>query len=252
MQKSAFAAAAYQGARGRQEDYCGFYSAEGAVLVVLADGMGGHPGGLEAAETAVGVFVGEYEKAAKNANGAPLLSLDMLHSANAAIAAEAKKEKSLAGMGCTFIAALVRKGGMEWISVGDSLLYLFSGGRLQKLNDDHTVGGVLDKRAAEGKITPAEAADIPMRGALYSALTGRDIPLVDHRFVNFDSDDALVVAASDGLLTLTETEMETRLQKTRGKNAEIIAADLIEQTKSRRAPKQDNVTVAVVAPSFLE
>lgn len=248
MSAKVYAAAVIQGDRERQEDYHRFYPvpAGGAVLAVLADGMGGHPGGAEAAKVAVDAFVDAYQ-VAEQTTVAPQLSDDMLQAANAAIAEEARNNKQLAGMGCTLVAALIGKSEMQWISVGDSLLYLFVGGRLQKLNADHTIGGVLDKEVREGKTTPEEAAQMaPMRHALYSVLTGGRIRLVDSNSIDFDSDGAFVVAASDGLLSLAHGEIESCLCSLPSTNAQAAAEELIKRVKSARAAGQDNATVLVV------
>lgn len=214
-----------QGRRERQEDFYAFCpTEEGAVLAVVADGMGGHPGGAEAAQVAVTAFVGAYTLEAEKASIAPPLSLDMLHTANRAVAKEAKANPKLAGMGCTLIAALVRDAGMEWISVGDSLLYLFSDGQLAKLNEDHSVNGVL-----------------------HSALTGRDMRKIDHSAVEFPRGNVLVVAASDGILTLDECEIASVINTAKAQGADAVARGLIEETQSRRAPYQDNTTILAVA-----
>lgn len=222
-----FAAAAIQGKRERQEDcYKICPTAERAVLAVLADGMGGHPGGAEAAQLAVDAFVDAYTSASAKTNAAPRLSMEMLRAANRAVAQEADNNAQLAGMGCTLIAALVRRDMLEWISIGDSLLYLFSGGRLQKLNEDHSVDG-----------------------ALTSALTGRELGEVDHNTAAITADKSLVVAASDGILTLDAAEIEECIRAGQKKDTAAAAYDLLAETASRREPYQDNATVVVIDPA---
>lgn len=247
------AAAVIQGDRERQEDYHRFYPvpAGGAVLAVLADGMGGHPGGAEAAKTAVDAFVNSYAAAQTETSPVPALSEEMTNAANAAVANEAKKNKHLAGMGCTLIAALIRKSEMQWISIGDSLLYLFSGGRLQKLNEEHSFGVALDKAAREGRTTPEEASQHPMRHALYSVVTGDEIRLVDTGKIGFESDDALIVAASDGLLSLARGEAEDCLRSVQSRGAAAAADELIGRVEARNAPGQDNTTVLIIEPGLL-
>ena len=221
-----FAAAAIQGQRERQEDVYKIYGTVGkTVLAVLADGMGGHPGGAEAAQVAVDAFVGAYKSAAAGASVAPPISMDMLQAANRAVAKEAENNKHLAGMGCTLVAALVRRDMLEWISIGDSLLYLFAGGRLQKLNADHSVDG-----------------------ALTSALMGRELGDVDHNTVAIPSDESLVVAATDGILTLDAREIEECVAAHRA-GVSAVAHNLMAEIVSREDPYQDNAAVLVVAPT---
>ena len=252
MPEKVCAAAVIQGDRERQEDYHRFYSvpAGGAVLAVLADGMGGHPGGAEAAKVAVDAFVDAYQ-VAEQTTVAPQLSDNMLQASNTAVAEEARNNKQLAGMGCTLVAALIGKNKMQWISVGDSLLYLFAGGRLQKLNEEHSFGVALDKAAREGRTTPEEASQHPMRHALYSVVTGDEIRLVDTGKIGFESDDALIVAASDGLLSLARGEAEDCLRSVQSRGAAAAADELIGRVEARNAPGQDNTTVLIIEPGLL-
>ena len=67
IQGRQFAARASRGARPYQEDEFGFYSdldesdaRPHDLLMVVADGMGGHKGGAHASATAVERFIGSY------------------------------------------------------------------------------------------------------------------------------------------------------------------------------------------------
>ncbi len=65
---------------------------------------------------------------------------------------------------------------MEWISVGDSPLFLFREGTLHRLNADHSLSPLIDARADRGEITREEAENHPDRHTLQAALLG--MPLV--------------------------------------------------------------------------
>jgi serine/threonine protein phosphatase PrpC len=54
------------------------------------------------------------------------------------------------GMGGTVVATSLVDGGLQWVSVGDSLLYLLRDGMLKRLNDDHSMGPQIDLMAATG------------------------------------------------------------------------------------------------------
>ena len=105
-------------------------SLEGAagLLAVLADGMGGMPGGERASRTAVRGFIDGYlqENAAagEGLHGA-------LHHANRQVAAVVESQPDLDGMGCTVVGVLVFERRLEWISVGDSLILLYRAGRIR-------------------------------------------------------------------------------------------------------------------------
>ncbi|MYK88913.1 MAG: SpoIIE family protein phosphatase, partial [Acidobacteria bacterium] len=129
------------GAREAQEDEFGFI--DGSTLdpdgrhpvVIVADGMGGHAGGEMAGRLAVRAFVDAY-----GLDGAPADRLGAaLDAANRSIDDAVRENLSLDGMGATLVAATVTTDGLEWISVGDSPLYLYRAGRLKRLNEDHSM-----------------------------------------------------------------------------------------------------------------
>ena len=130
------------GRRELQEDELGFI--DGPTLdpgsqhpvVIVADGMGGHASGELASRLAVRAFIEAY-----GTEGRPADQLRAaLDRANQAIDDAIRDNLSLDGMGTTLVAAAVTADGLEWISVGDSPLYLCRGGRLKRLNEDHSMG----------------------------------------------------------------------------------------------------------------
>ena len=134
------------GAREVQQDEHGLI--DGATLdpdgrhpvVIVADGMGGHAGGEMASRVAVRAFMDAYDL-----DGAPAGRLRAgLDAANRAIDAAVCENLSLDGMGTTLVAGAVTTDGLEWISVGDSPLYLYRGGRLKRLNEDHSMAPIIE------------------------------------------------------------------------------------------------------------
>ena len=143
------------GAREIQEDDFGFI--DGATLepggqhpvVVVADGMGGHASGEMASRLAVRAFVEAY-----GTEGRPSDRLRAgLDHANRAIDDAVRKNLSLDGMGTTLVAAAVTTDGLEWVSVGDSPLYLYRDGRLKRLFDltEDAAVGVIDFKDGCGR-----------------------------------------------------------------------------------------------------
>lgn len=244
-----FATKAIQGGRDYQEDECTVRPltlADGstAVLAVLADGMGGHAGGAVASEVAVRSFTDAFvgargETAARLESG--------LQAANDAVAATSDTDPGLSGMGCTVVGLLATADRLEWISVGDSPLWIFSGGRLRRLNEDHSMMPLLLARVQRGDMT-AEAASVhPARNALRSAVVGEDIPLVDLASMPMRPDpNEVVVLASDGLCSLSDREIESVLQQNTGAAPDGLARRLIEAVDRLGLPDQDNTTVIVL------
>ncbi len=244
------------GQRKRQEDNyypkderdLGLDDGEHALLLV-ADGMGGHVGGAEASDLLCKTFVKEYKEYPR-ASGS---IVDRLHhclrKANAAIAAEVAKNPALASMGSTLVAAVVSSEGLNWISVGDSPLWLFHEGQLKRLNADHSMASELDELVAEGRMTAEEAEQDPRRNMLNSAVMGDRIEMINEsgQPVAVEKGD-LVVLASDGLLTLDKPKIARILQEKQDAPLEDSVKALIQAVEAAGHPYQDNVTVLLYAP----
>lgn len=142
------AAGQIQGDREYQEDSYGIFEVEAAspekaghALLVLADGMGGHAGGSRASQIVTQAF-GEIYQETNGSVGERLRS--SLDGTNQAIADEVGEHPEYSGMGSTLVAVVITTQGIQWLSVGDSLLWkLDASGNLQRLNADHSMAPVL-------------------------------------------------------------------------------------------------------------
>ena len=243
-----FAARQSQGRRDYQEDDYGLLDGrepdaggdEHAMLVV-ADGMGGHVGGDAASSIVVKTFIDIYQQATGP-------SVDRLRAclteANTAIAAAIGERPELDGMGSTLLAAVITQQGLDWISVGDSPLWLFRDGQLTRLNADHSMAPVLADMVATGRLTEEEAAADSRQHALRSAVTGEEITLVDtsSQPLALTRGDR-VLLASDGLMTLDDRQITDILQDTLTVPPDTAAAALIDAVEAADRPRQDNITV---------
>jgi protein phosphatase len=245
-----FAGRQIVGAREQQEDSYAFSGiCDGAgcgegMLVVVADGMGGHRCGERASLVALEAFLEGF-------HAAPGPVAERLRagvtSSNRAIAGELARAPELEGMGTTLVAAAVTRDGVQWISVGDSLLYLVRRGVLGRLNEDHSFRAVLNGLVEAGEITPEKAARHPLRNLLQSALLGKEIELVDAPELPVPLEEGdLILAASDGLQTLDDAAIAEVIFKAKEAGAAAAAADLVGAIRSRAKPKQDNATVALL------
>lgn len=223
----------------------------GHLLAVLGDGMGGHVGGAMASQIACAAFTrtfcNGYEPGVRMERF--IMTLD---EANAALQRTTEQRPMYAGMGTTLIGALLAPhelgSGLSWVSVGDSLLYLWRRGDLARLNEDHSLAPELDKLAEAGKISWDEAHADPRRHYLRSALTGADIEMIDvtPRPLPLAAGD-VVVLASDGIHSLDDADIARIIDQARGDGADTIARSLVDSVDALRLPNQDNTTVVVVA-----
>ena len=214
------------------------------VLLVLADGMGGHRGGAHASRLAVSTFV---ETFGQTGGGLATRLRASLDAANAAIGKCADEHVEYAGMGCTLVGcAVTEDAAAHWISVGDSLLWRRRGGAdggLERLNADHSMRPVLEDLVRRGRLAPEEIQEGEAQ-QLRSALVGEELPLVDEasRPIRLGIGDGIVLA-SDGLETLSGEEIRRLCAGDRP--AADVVSDLLGAVEAAGRPTQDNTTVAV-------
>lgn len=258
------AVAATRGARDYQEDTAAFWpldhngagkpesitaapiaSENGGGFAVLADGMGGHAGGALASRMVCEEFLATVAENKDDAGAERLRSA--LDAANAALATKVAQNPLLSGMGSTLIGAAFGDNGVEWVSVGDSPLYLFRRGEVAVLNEDHSLAPELDRLVAAGQLTEDEARRDPRRHMLRSAVTGEDIDMIDvsRQPLALEAGD-YVVLASDGIATLESGEIARIIQAYAKDGAKAVATALIRSIEAMREPHQDNATVLVV------
>jgi PPM family protein phosphatase len=251
-QEQDFAARQYRGRRENQEDYYAFADATTAseealsrLLLVIGDGLGAHAGGNVASYLAVGSFIKSYH----DNDLAPAWRMRVaLEAANETLGIMMNRLPQVGNsMGTTLLSVLVTPTTLEWISVGDSPLFLYREGKLARINADHSLSPIIDERLRRGEITEEEAAHHPDRHVLQSALLGYPLTLVDavteplplHR-------GDIIVAASDGILTLSERQLEDLLSFGRHTTADKIADAIIFAIRRINLDRQDNTTVGVM------
>lgn len=226
------------------------------VLVVVADGMGGHAAGDVASKTAINAFMAAAQDNSKR------LAVELLRSgltaAARAIQDACEREPELRDMGTTFLAGVVDKDEVgpvvQWISVGDSPFWrVDAAGVLERLNEDQSLAGELEADVKAGRLTPEQASSDSRRGKsniLTNALMAGpfDLGRADLRSepLRLAADDMLLFA-SDGAETLSEKKIGQILKRNRAKGAKHAADELVKVTLAQGAKHQDNITVALVA-----
>ena len=236
---------ASKGARNYQEDTAEVAEGSGTLTAVLADGMGGHTGGALASGLACKFFLHAY---ATSSGNVPARLAEALDLANAAIAHETAENPALSGMGCTLIGAVFGPEGVEWVSVGDSPLFLLRKGEIVLLNEDHSLAPEIDKLAAAGKMTWEDAQSDPRRHFLRSALTGAEIELIDRSRVPLVLETGdVVIMASDGIHTLGHADILGVVEAHAAQGPDAVADALLAAVDEAGDLYQDNTTVVVVS-----
>ena len=247
-----------QGARDYQEDDYDFLLLDGdgdrdgnapGILLVLADGMGGHVAGALASKTAVASFIAAWQAQDNAAADIPARLDNALAVANDSLRAKVAADPSLDGMGCTLVGAVVAAGNVHWVSVGDSPLWLMRGGELQRINQDHSMAPLLQNLVDAGRMTAEEAAADPRRNALRSAVMGDELTLVDRSEAPLPlparPESARILLASDGVQTLPDDEITNIMRQCAALDSDACAARLLQAVEAKQHPRQDNTTVMI-------
>jgi len=249
IDRTAVAGVQITGSRKQQEDsYCieHIYTEAGkkGLLLVLCDGMGGRAGGEIASRLVCKKMV---DIMTTHESVIPWRLATAMEHANHSLAAKIREEPHLAGMGTTLVAAVILDNRFYWVSVGDSPLWLLRDGRLQRLNDDHSMKAVLNRQVEAGEITSEEAARDITRHYLLSAMCGTPPPMIDlpqEPFILQPGD--MLLLASDGVETLTCDQLtEVVQQNARLRPAETLVA-LMAAIEREKNPHQDNASAVLV------
>jgi PPM family protein phosphatase len=243
--------------RKHNEDAYALDESEG--LFIVADGMGGHAAGEVAAKITVET-IGEFIAATRQKEEATWpfkYNHELLFNSNRlAIAIEKANERVMSavaaqpwlkGMGTTVVAGLLNEKILSLAHVGDSRAYLYRGGELTRLTDDHSW---VHEQVSAGILTEDEAKTHPLKNVVTRALGGGASVAPDLREMEFFPGDAFLFC-SDGLTTmLSDEEIRDCVAVDEKKNAEALCQDLVDLANEKGGV--DNITVVFVRIPFKE
>ena len=222
------------GGRELNEDRMGYCYTRESCLLVLADGMGGHPEGEVAAQLALETVSELYQKEAKPVLGDPALFLSTaLLAAHHRIIRHASQKGMLDTPRTTLVAAVLQHGHATWLHCGDSRLYVVRDGEMLLRTRDHS----FLEQAHDGlfKFEPVN------RNILFTCLGSPIKPVfdMDGPFPLLQGDKLLL--CSDGLWgSLNDAEIVHRLA---GKGVAEAVPEMVESALRTAGEHSDNVTV---------
>lgn len=207
------------------------------VLVIVADGMGGHAAGEVASRMAVDVISRTYYD---DKMDAPIALKKAFEKANRAIYEQSRKDETLKGMGTTCTALALQDSSAFSAHVGDSRLYLVRNGEIYQQTEDHSAVMQMVKR---GLLSVEEARRHPDKNVILRAM-GRhpdvEVATWDEPLCVRDGDQFLL--CSDGLHDLVADE---EMKQAALENDPPSACEsLIALAKKRGG--HDNITVGIV------
>jgi protein phosphatase len=153
----------------RKENEDRYLFEESAQLFGVADGVGGLPGGAEAAQEAVDIITAAVLATPPKAN---LDLRSIVTAANDAVAALGLRLSPGLGIGSTLTMGCVRGSRLKLAHVGDSRAYAWRGAEFTCLTEDHSVENEARRRRARGEVVYYSEAQ---RGALTRCI-GQTLP----------------------------------------------------------------------------
>lgn len=230
------------GKRANNEDRLAHCYSRDALLLVIADGMGGHYYGEVAAQIAVQVLVETFQRDAKPEIRDPFMFLHKaMTTAHRAIVDFTDAHKLKDSPRTTCVASIIQDNIAYWAHAGDSRLYLMRGGKVVTHTRDHSrVQLLMD----QGLINESQAAEHPDRNKVYSCLGGPQPPEIEFsRKTPLVAGDVLALC-TDGVWGVIPDDMLAVALKE--KNLMQAVPMLLGQADIRGGPNADNLSIVVV------
>jgi serine/threonine protein phosphatase PrpC len=196
VKSSTIVQASVIGKRAANEDRVGSWTSADAVLMAVADGLGGHLHGEVAAQIAVDILGAAFQAEARPTLPEPAEFLvRALSAGHAAILREAQKLDLTETPRTVIAACVVQDGHAFWAHVGDCRFYLVRKGRILVRSRDHTV---VQQLVDEGRIREEAAATHPHRNRLLQCLGSYLPPDIERGASARLAQDDILLLCSDG------------------------------------------------------
>lgn len=232
-----------QGPRPYNQDRLAYSYSKDSLLLVLADGMGGHRHGEVAAQLAIKTLTDAFQRLAKPLLNSPAKFLtDHIQQVHDMIENVTQTENLVESPRTTIVVAVIQRGYLYCAHVGDSRLYHFRGNHLLYRTEDHSIVQSLYNK---GMISKEEMASHPYRNKIYNCVGGETPPQIDlsDRIELVEGDTILL--CTDGLWgALTDTEIKNVLNK----NVDVSEATktLLDAAESAADKHGDNLSAIAV------
>jgi PPM family protein phosphatase len=227
------------GDRKGNEDRVGYSYSRDVLLMVIADGMGGHLQGEVAAEIAVTEITRRFQQEARNKLRKPFdFLVSAIQSAHRAIVSHAVEQNLLECPRTTCVACIVQGGGAYWAHAGDSRLYVLRQGNLVAFTQDHSkVQQMIDA----GEITPEMAGRHPDRNKIYSCLGGVVPPQISTgKELRLETGDTILLSTDGFWAQIPANILGNMLRK---QAVTALMPGLLVEAQRRAQGESDNVSV---------
>ena len=235
------------GKRDSQQDAAYVAATDDDVFAVVCDGMGGVAGGQLASSTAVEAFTEYYQ--ISNQQG--LSNFEWMQAAAETVddivySLENSDGKRI-GAGTTLLSVVAHKNQINWLSVGDSRIYIIRGNEIVQVTNDHNYFMRLNQQKADGLITPEKYHEESRQGeALISFIGMGGLSMIDVNEQAFQMQYGdVVLLCTDGLYRAISEE-EIRIIVNESSSMQETAEYFNKLILHRDCAFQDNYTYILI------
>lgn len=237
------------GDRQEQQDCFGYDIKGDEGITVVCDGMGGHEGGRLASTKSVQMLLDMYNQ------NYPCLDYHKLLTESAydidemiSMLKKDNGEKMMAGS--TLSAVIIKNKKINWLSVGDSRIYLFRNDDMKLLTRDHNYKLELEEKIKNGKIDQEYYdSEISKGASLVSFMGAGRLPYIDcnEQACDLQSEDRILIT-SDGLYKiLNENSIKTLVSNfTNIRQAASAIESKANRTSRNAKAMRDNTTFVII------
>jgi len=232
------------GGRESQQDTILIERDNRRLVMVIADGMGGHRGGEIASQIVEEQTKKSFQESINSGLSANIFLKNLIPLINRLILE--KREKLQITPYTTIVIAIIQDGYIHYANIGDSRLYIFDKNRLINRTRDHSVPEMLFQM---GDIEEEEMATHPDQNKLTKSLGEKNLSSWSIKKYRLDpSIEYAIVLCSDGLWEyFNDKEMRDRLFKIGTTQNEIYATvhEMINQAHKTGGRRGDNISLIV-------
>ena len=209
------------------------------MLMIVADGMGGHRAGEVASSmvvTHIGARFSELSTIGTKLDAVNWLK-ENVDEINNNIIKYGEENPDSSGLGTTVVMALLTKEFLIFCNIGDSSGFVLKNGVLHKITKEHTLVNFL---VETGELSPEEALNHPKKNVLMKALGAADKQELD--VFDVDPNVDAIMLASDGLTNMLSKDQIEKVLNEEGINEEEKLIKLIKKCNARGGT--DNISIA--------
>lgn len=238
------------GTRAYQQDRC-FSAADESgsnAIGIVCDGMGGMEAGEKASQLALEQFIEDYDDLDNDINNYYEFLYEEMKTIDRKVADLESDDGRSLDTGSTLVAAIIKDGYAQWVSVGDSKIFIIRGKEMVSLVREHNYLMVLNYRLKNGRISMEDYEREASYGAgLISYIGMGNISLIEANREPFRLRDRdMILISSDGLTNaLTEDQILSIVRENPG-NLGYIHRRLQDEAGYASEKGQDNTSIVTM------